>query len=73
MKSNVSIIMLGTGSPRPDLERSGPAQLLLIDDIPILIDCGDCVTTQLIKAGIPLSAITLFGTGTHEGGNFIWH
>jgi ribonuclease BN (tRNA processing enzyme) len=45
--------MLGTGSPRPDLERSGPAQVLFIDDIPVLIDCGEGTSNQLLKAGIP--------------------
>ncbi|MBP2076038.1 MBL fold metallo-hydrolase [Oceanobacillus polygoni] len=45
--------MLGTGSPRPDLERSGPAQVLHINSNPILIDCGEGTTTQLLKANIP--------------------
>ncbi|MCG7335805.1 MBL fold metallo-hydrolase [Sporosarcina sp. ACRSM] len=49
----LAVRMLGTGSPRPDLERSGPAQVLWIDDLPILIDCGEGTTTQLLKAGIP--------------------
>lgn len=47
------ITMLGTGSPRPDLERSGPAQVLHINDMPIVIDCGEGTTAQLMKAGIP--------------------
>ncbi|GAA0440278.1 MBL fold metallo-hydrolase [Lentibacillus halophilus] len=47
------ITMLGTGSPRPDLERSGPAQVLHINGMPILIDCGEGTTAQLLKANIP--------------------
>lgn len=51
--TKLAVTMLGTGSPRPDIERSGPAQVLWIDDLPILIDCGEGTTTQLLKAGIP--------------------
>jgi ribonuclease BN (tRNA processing enzyme) len=54
----LAVRMLGTGSPRPSLERSGPAQVLWIDDLPILIDCGEGTTTQLLKAGIPPHTIT---------------
>lgn len=50
--TSLAVTMLGTGSPRPDLERSGPAQVLWIDELPILIDCGEGTTTQLLKAGI---------------------
>jgi ribonuclease BN (tRNA processing enzyme) len=53
----LAVRMLGTGSPRPDLERSGPAQVLWIDELPILIDCGEGTTTQLLKAGIPPQTI----------------
>ncbi|WP_102348782.1 MBL fold metallo-hydrolase [Bacillus sp. Marseille-P3661] len=51
--SDVKIIMLGTGSPRPDIERGGSAQVLLIDALPILVDCGEGTTRQLMKVGIP--------------------
>lgn len=51
--NKTTIIMLGTGSPRPDPKRMGSSQLLLIDDLPILIDCGEGTTSQLMKAGIP--------------------
>lgn len=52
-KAKKVITMLGTGSPRPDLERSGPAQVLHINNNPILIDCGEGTTAQLLKADIP--------------------
>lgn len=59
--------MLGTGSPRPDLERSGPAQVLFIDNVPILIDCGEGTTNQLLKAGIrPESINHLWLTHLHS-------
>lgn len=50
--TNIRIIMLGTGTPRLSLERSQAAQVLLIDDLPILVDCGEGTTQQLMKAGI---------------------
>ncbi|WP_066396503.1 MBL fold metallo-hydrolase [Neobacillus mesonae] len=55
--SEIALTMLGTGSPRPDIERSGPAQVLTIDGTHILIDCGEGTSTQLLKAGIPLESI----------------
>jgi len=65
--NNLKVTMLGTGSPRPDLERSGPAQVLTIGDTNILIDCGEGTTTQLMKAGIPPESITyLFMTHLHS-------
>lgn len=63
----ISITMLGTGSPRPDIERSGPSQVLTIGNKPFLIDCGEGTTTQLLRAGIPLESIdTLFITHLHS-------
>ena len=34
------IVMLGTGTPRPDPARSGPATAIVVDDTPYLIDFG---------------------------------
>jgi ribonuclease BN (tRNA processing enzyme) len=63
---SIEVIMLGTGSPRPNLNRSGPSQVLNIDGQPILIDCGEGVVNQLMKSNIPLSEINhLFFTHLH--------
>ena len=65
--TNYEVTMLGTGSPRPDLERSGPAQILSIDDTHILIDCGEGTTAQLMKTKIPPESIQyLFMTHLHS-------
>lgn len=65
--SEFKVIMLGTGSPRPDLERSGPAQLLTSGDKHILIDCGEGTTQQLMKANIPPENVKyLFMTHLHS-------
>jgi ribonuclease BN (tRNA processing enzyme) len=49
--SVANVVLLGTGSPRPSLDRSQPAQLIEIGDQSFLIDCGEGVTTQLLRAG----------------------
>jgi ribonuclease BN (tRNA processing enzyme) len=42
MKPNETtrVVMLGTGTPRPDPNRSGPATAIVVDDMPYLIDFG---------------------------------
>lgn len=63
----LKLTLLGTGSPRPDLERSGPSQVLSIGETHILIDCGEGTTTQLMKAEIaPQKIEYLFMTHLHS-------
>jgi len=62
----LKVTMLGTGSPWPDNERSGPSQLLWMNDLQILVDCGEKTTSQLLKAGVELKNINyLFLTHLH--------
>src|SRR5262245_11856365 len=49
--SVAKVVLLGTGSPRPSLERSQPAQLIEVADQSFVIDCGEGVTGQLVRAG----------------------
>lgn len=64
---DVKITMLGTGSPYPDLNRAASAQLLQIDDINILIDCGQETTAQLQKIGVePQDVHYLWFTHLHS-------
>ncbi|SDH16777.1 Ribonuclease BN, tRNA processing enzyme [Alteribacillus persepolensis] len=63
---NITLTMLGTGSPRPTLERSSPAQIIQADDQLILIDCGYNTFNQLLKVNIRPNEIThLFMTHLH--------
>ncbi|AXF57042.1 MBL fold metallo-hydrolase [Salicibibacter kimchii] len=65
--SEWKLTMLGTGSPRPDLERSGPSQVLQMGEANILIDCGEGTTAQLQRANIPPQSVTnLFMTHLHS-------
>ena len=63
--------MLGTGCPRPEIKRAGPSQVIFIGDMPILIDCGEGTTNQLMRAGIPPENINhLFFTHLHSDHTF---
>src|SRR5215467_9472817 len=66
------IILLGTkGGPRVgEAARSNPATLLLINDVPYLIDCGYGTTKQLISAGVAVNKLRyLFITHHHSDHN----
>jgi len=52
------LILLGTkGGPRPGRTRHAPSLVILIDDIPYVVDCGDGVASQLTRAGVPLTGL----------------
>ncbi|PIC70297.1 hypothetical protein CSV77_09475 [Sporosarcina sp. P16b] len=64
--TELKVTMLGTGSPWPDKERSGPSQVLWINEQPILVDCGEKVSYQLSRADIELASINyIFLTHLH--------
>jgi ribonuclease BN (tRNA processing enzyme) len=44
------VVMLGTGSPRPEPARSGPATAIVVDDTPYLIDFGPGVIRRVTAA-----------------------
>jgi ribonuclease BN (tRNA processing enzyme) len=52
MKTNGStrVVMLGTGTPRPDPDRSGPATAIVVNDTPYLIDFGPGVVRRAMAA-----------------------
>ncbi|MBI4320901.1 MAG: MBL fold metallo-hydrolase [Chloroflexi bacterium] len=58
MSEELAVTLLGTGSPRPTLERSGPSQLVHVGDEMFLVDCGDGATTQLLRARLDPSRVT---------------
>jgi len=47
----MQLTLLGTGCPVVSTERYGPAQIVRLDDITILVDCGSGVTQRLVAAG----------------------
>ena len=71
-KRPTRIILLGTkGGPRVgEAGRSNPSTLILINDIPYVIDCGYGTTKQLLNAGIALNRLKyIFITHHHSDHN----
>ncbi|MGJ9385262.1 MBL fold metallo-hydrolase [Salipaludibacillus sp. CF4.18] len=59
--------LLGTGSPKPNKERSGPAQVVMIDNTPVLVDCGEGTTRQLLNSNInPIEVENVIFTHLHS-------
>lgn len=65
------LVLLGTkGGPRVGGERANPANLLMVGDIPYVIDCGYGVARQMVRAGIPLQTLRyIFITHHHSDHN----
>ncbi|MFW9787303.1 MAG: MBL fold metallo-hydrolase [Candidatus Thorarchaeota archaeon] len=53
MKSRV--ILLGTGNPNPDADRSGPAVAITVDEAVYIIDFGTGIVRRAAKAGINIA------------------
>lgn len=53
----VSVQLLGTGGPRPDPQRAGPAAIVKIGDETLLFDVGRGVTVQMVRAGVALESL----------------
>lgn len=66
------VVLLGTkGGPRVgEAGRSNPSTLILINDVPYLVDCGYGVTKQLITKGVALDRLRyIFITHHHSDHN----
>jgi ribonuclease BN (tRNA processing enzyme) len=73
------LILLGTGGgPRPRAGSSASAQVIISNDAAYVVDCGDGVARQLVRAGVPLTSLRgVFITHHHSDhnadyGNLIW-
>lgn len=52
------LILLGTkGGPRLSIGRSAPAQVIIVGERVIVVDCGEGVPHQLLRAGIPVERV----------------
>jgi ribonuclease BN (tRNA processing enzyme) len=69
--STTRLILLGTaGGPTPKRSASGPSQVILVDDVAYVVDCGDGVARQLRLAGVPFRALRhVFITHHHSDHN----
>jgi len=71
-KKGTRLILLGTkGGPRVGATgRSNSSTLLLINDVPYVIDCGYGTSRQLLAAGVPLNRLRyIFITHHHSDHN----
>jgi ribonuclease BN (tRNA processing enzyme) len=65
--SELRVVLLGTGSTFTNLERAGPAQLVLAGESCVLVDCGDGAYRQLLRAGHEPAGVTdLLFTSLHS-------
>lgn len=72
-------VCLGTkGGPRVGLGRSNPANVLIVDDVPYVVDCGPGVSKRLVEAKVALPDVRyVFVTHLHsdhvlEYGNMVY-
>lgn len=66
--SRTRVVLLGTkGGPTPSPDRAAPATLIEIDGKAWVVDCGNGVGGQLVKAGVPLDRLArIFVTHNHS-------
>lgn len=71
LAQGTQLVLLGTkGGPRVGGARANPANVLLIDGEPHVVDCAYGAATQLVKAGVPLPSISkVFITHMHSDHN----
>jgi ribonuclease BN (tRNA processing enzyme) len=61
VENTTRIVMLGTGTPRPDPNRSGPATSIVVNGTPYLVDFGPGVVRR--AAAAYRNGVTAFGPG----------
>ena len=62
----ITVRTLGTGGPRVDPQRAGPATLVSVGDEHLLFDAGRGVAVQMARAGIPMASLRdMFVTHHH--------
>jgi ribonuclease BN (tRNA processing enzyme) len=79
-KPRTKIVFLGTkGGPRVGGVTSNPANLVMVNDTPFVIDCGMGVSRQLENAGVPISSVKYIFISHHhsdhnlEYGNLVYN
>ncbi|WP_213775527.1 MBL fold metallo-hydrolase [Bradyrhizobium sp. dw_78] len=79
-KPRTKIVFLGTkGGPRVSVTPSNPANLVMVNDTPFVIDCGMGVSHQLVSAGVPLESVKYIFISHHhsdhnlEYGNLVYN
>ena len=70
-KPGSKLVLLGTaGGPSPKIDRSAPANAIVVGDDIYVIDCGNGVARQMVKAGLDIGHIRdVFITHQHSDHN----
>jgi ribonuclease BN (tRNA processing enzyme) len=79
-QARTRIVFLGTkGGPRVGVGASSPANLVVANGMPFVIDCGMGVSRQLVASGVPLETIKYIFISHHhsdhnlEYGNLVYN
>jgi ribonuclease BN (tRNA processing enzyme) len=69
--SKTRLILLGTGGgPRPKKQNQAASQVIIVNDVLYVVDCGDGVARQLTLAGLALTSLRhVFITHHHSDHN----
>jgi ribonuclease BN (tRNA processing enzyme) len=66
-KPRTKIVFLGTkGGPRVGIGASNPANLVVVNETPFVIDCGMGVSRQLVNAGMPIPSVKYIFISHHH-------
>jgi ribonuclease BN (tRNA processing enzyme) len=66
-RPRTKIVFLGTkGGPRVGVGASNPANLVMVNDTPFVIDCGMGVSRQLVSAGVPIPSVKYIFISHHH-------
>src|SRR3984893_6214514 len=69
-KPRTRIVFLGTKSgPRVTMGASNPANLVMVNDTPFVIDCGAGASRQLAAAGVPIPSVKSIYSCQHYSDN----
>jgi ribonuclease BN (tRNA processing enzyme) len=65
--SQTKVILLGTGNPNADPERSGPATAIVVNGAVYLVDCGPGIVRRAASAKLPMEELKrVFITHLHS-------
>lgn len=59
MAQDTRVVLLGTGTPNPTPDRSGPAVAIRSGNRVYIVDCGPGVVRRAVQAGIEMEQLTL--------------
>src|ERR1700694_989261 len=66
-KPRTRIVFLGTkGGPRVGIGATNPANLVMVNDTPFVIDCGMGVSRRLVEAAVPIPSVKYIFISHHH-------